>query len=54
MKRVKWFTATLAVLLLILSCPLPSSQAHDDTTKPMIELTQEEDRKSTRLNSSHT
>ena len=42
MKRVKWFTATLAVLLLILSCPLPSSQAHDDTTKPMIELTQEE------------
>ena len=42
MKRVKWFTATLAVLLLILSCPLPASQAQDSTPKPLIELTQEE------------
>lgn len=42
MKRVKWFTATLAVLLLILSCPLPISRAQENTSNPMIELTQEE------------
>lgn len=42
MKRAKWIAALLAVFLLVLSCPVPASSAHDDTPQPTIELTPEE------------
>ena len=43
MKRTKWIAALLAVFLLVLSCPVPASSAHDDTPQPTIELTPEEE-----------